>query len=206
MTISFPLPFPTLGYNVSSATYFIRDISTYSENPNTLAQTTYEQDGEGWGLVLNFGPLDTSLFNVRPLLAFLASLNGKVGTFYYGDTYMKNPRGVVGGTPLVNGASQSGLTVATDGWAAGITNVLMAGDFINIGTSLHIVTANASSNGSGQATLDIWPRLRPATAIDNAPIVYTNPKGLYRVTSEIRWTSENGAIYTIDPIEAVEAL
>lgn len=84
-----------------------------------------------------------------------------------------SPNGAGGGTPLVNGASQSGASLATDGWTAGVTNVVRAGDVIRIAglNPLYRVVEDASSNGSGQATLTINPPIPAGSSpADNAAI------------------------------------
>ena len=77
-------------------------------------------------------------------------------------------------TPLVNGASQSGESLITDGWQAS-TAILKAGDIVTIanvnavnpqnrdltgsGVRQFTVTADVSSDGAGNATLPIFPPL-----------------------------------------------
>ena len=82
--------------------------------------------------------------------------------------------GTQGGTPLVNGASQSGASLITDGWSNSITNVLRAGDIFTIAgvysvnaitkqtlarLKQFVVTAAVNSDGSGNATLSISPSI-----------------------------------------------
>jgi hypothetical protein len=83
--------------------------------------------------------------------------------------------GAQGGTPLVNGASQTGATLACDGWSNSITGVLKAGDIFTMAgvyavnpvtkqstgrLQQFVVTADANSNGSGQiAALAISPSI-----------------------------------------------
>lgn len=77
--------------------------------------------------------------------------------------------GAQGGTPLVNGASQVGSNIITNGWTAS-TQVLNAGDIITFAGSFgvnyvtqtpltnlqqFVVTANVTSDGSGNATIPI---------------------------------------------------
>jgi hypothetical protein len=64
---------------------------------------------------------------------------------------------------------------------------------------------DATANGSGQATLEIWPGLRESL-IDNTALVSTNAKGIWRLTSNVReWTLNIGQVYGLG-IAAVEAL
>lgn len=82
--------------------------------------------------------------------------------------------GALGGTPLVNGASQSGSSLVTDGWTAAAAPRLTAGDIFTIAgvfavnpVSLQstgvlkqfVVTAAVSSDGSGNATIPIAPAI-----------------------------------------------
>jgi hypothetical protein len=115
-------------------------------------------------------------------ICFLIKLKGPHGTFLAGDTSAKVPRGVATGTPLVKGASQTGETLITDGWTAGTTGILLAGDYIQLGNYLHKVLVDATSDGSGNATRDIWPPLRSSPG-DNASIVTSNTVGVFRLTS-----------------------
>ena len=80
--------------------------------------------------------------------------------------------GAGGGTPLVNGANQTGASLATDGWP-NTTTVLKAGDIINVGGLNPVVqvTADATTNGSGQVTLSIEPPIPvDSSPADNAAI------------------------------------
>lgn len=82
--------------------------------------------------------------------------------------------GPLGGTPLVNGASQVGASLVSDGWTASAGSRLKKGDTFTIAgvyavnpltkqntTQLRrfVVTADVSSDGSGNATLPIFPAI-----------------------------------------------
>lgn len=75
--------------------------------------------------------------------------------------------------PYVNGGSQTGSSLVTDGWPTSTTNVLWAGDTIQIEGSdtEYTVQSNVSSNGSGQATISISPSLSSSPADDKAVLV-----------------------------------
>lgn len=114
-------------------------------------------------------------------ISFLLKLNGQQGTFLLGDSAAKTARGIATGTPLVNGASQTGQSLVTDGWTAGVTGILKAGDYIQLGQRLYKVLNDANSDGSGNATLDIWPRLRESPA-NNSSIIVSDCLGLFRLS------------------------
>ena len=66
-------------------------------------------------------------------LGFLLSLNGMAGSFLLGDPLGATASGNLGGTPLVNGANQTGASLSIDGCSNNITNWLKAGDYIQLG-------------------------------------------------------------------------
>jgi hypothetical protein len=82
--------------------------------------------------------------------------------------------GPLGGTPLVNGASQTGSTLVTDGWTASAASRLKKGDVFTIANVYavnpqnrqstgqlrqFVVTADVSSDGSGNASIPISPAI-----------------------------------------------
>lgn len=90
--------------------------------------------------------------------------------------------GAQGGTPLVNGASQTGDSLITDGWSDSITGVVKKGDVFTIASvyAVHpvskanlgylqqfVVTADKDSDSSGNATLAISPSIVTSGAFQN---------------------------------------
>jgi len=71
------------------------------------------------------------------------------------------PRGAGGGTPVVDGAGQTGDQLATRGWSASVTGVVRAGDVIALAgsTLVYQVVSDADSDGLGDAVLQISPPL-----------------------------------------------
>lgn len=96
--------------------------------------------------------------------------------------------GALGGTPLVNGANQTGTSLISDGWTASVTNVLRQGDIFTLGTGTasvfgvkpqtaasdgatstgvlqqFVVTDNVNSDASGNATIPISGNITPSGA------------------------------------------
>lgn len=88
--------------------------------------------------------------------------------------------GALGGTPVVNGASQTGSSLVTNGWTASVTGLLNVGDVITIAgvyavnpltrqtTGVlrnFVVTAAVNSDGSGNATIPIYPAITISGAL-----------------------------------------
>ena len=168
-----------------------------TESEFTLDQQVYEWEGERWEFDCVLPLMVRAL--AEQWVAFLLALRGPAGTFLLGPGgYANTPRGIPGGPVLINGPSQLGKTVNIKGMAA-TTGTFLAGDFISFGVSverLYKVIKNATADGSGQATLDIWPRLKEATT-DNDPVTATNPKGVFRLAGAPEWNVNNAKHYGI---------
>jgi hypothetical protein len=195
MTISYPLTIPDT--YVRSVTIRARSVVGLSISPTTLEQQAFAWPGEAWEAAIDFVPLKRE--DAEPLIALLVALNGREGSFLLGDPLGTTPRGVASGAPKVMGAGQSGKVLVTDGWTPSTTGILKAGDWLQLGaggsTHLHKMMADANSDGSGLATLDIWPRLRSAPSDDAALIVH-GAKGIWRLASNEReWQMSVGKRY-----------
>lgn len=87
--------------------------------------------------------------------------------------------------PKVHGGSQTGYDLITRGWVVSDT-VMTAGDWVQLGTGsgskLHRVMVDAISDGSGHATLTLWPRLRSSPA-DGDAVNFINPQGVFALTN-----------------------
>jgi hypothetical protein len=78
---------------------------------------------------------------------------------------------------LVNGAQAVGdNTIAMDGFSVSTSGVLKAGDLIKFANDnkIYMVTADADSNVSGQATVSIEPPLQDAV-VDNESVTVNKP-------------------------------
>jgi len=202
MTITYPIDLPD-SPSPAKVRIYPRSVVSASVSPFTGSQQMYLHQGQVW-------QADITLPNMRradaePWVAAFLQLNGRYGTFRLGDESGRTPRGIATGTPLVKGASQTGQVLLTDGWTISQTGILKQGDYIQIGERLYKVMVDANSDGSGNATLDIWPRLRESPA-DNAAIITSNCTGLFRLTSnEMPWDVSPGIIFSMS-FSAVEAI
>lgn len=156
----------------------LRSAAMAATSPFTGTQQVQDWGGSWWEYEIEFTAMQDA--NGRRLSAFFASMRGHAGTFTFRDPFIRNE--LVAGAPLVNGGSQSGNNLITDGWgAAG----LRAGDFLSLGTGtslrLYQVTADVVPSG-GAATVQIVPALRSSPA-DNAALNVVNPGVLLRLTA-----------------------
>jgi hypothetical protein len=178
-------------------------------SPISGTTQTLEMPGARWRVQMAFDGLDDA--EIRLLKTFLVQCRGMGGRFYYGDPlYLKNgPTGIATGTPLVNGASQTGTSLITDGWTVSQTGIVKAGDYLHFdnasgGRELHMIVADANSDGAGDATLSIEPAIRVAPA-DDAAITISGAMAQMRLSdNDMRWQESAPAFGSI-VIDAVES-
>jgi len=177
------LSFPAL--SPSRADWRLIANSRVFSSPFNRSVQTLELAGAVWAASLDFALLSESQW--RDLAAFVAELRGQAGRFYLAPPHAKNPKGVATGTPLVNGASQTGASLITDGWTASVTGILKRGDFLafdSAGTrELHLVRTTANSDALGNATLAIEPPIRASPA-DNATVIVNSPACVMRLVDD----------------------
>lgn len=102
--------------------------------------------------------------------AYLNGYMGRgVGFDFFDNAFIQtHTAGVFGGTPLINGAAQSGATIVTNGWTAG--SILNAGDTLTFAGVFgvnpttrastgrlygHAVAATATADGAGNMTITL---------------------------------------------------
>lgn len=205
MAISYPLSIPN--NNVNKTKFRAINTAASSRSPFTHAEQVVAHSGQHWEVDVTLPPMDRDAAEVW--IGWLLSLRGKVGTFLLGDIVGATARGSAGGTPLVNGGSQTGGSLVLDGATASQTGWLKAGDYIQLGSgataTLHKVLQDANSDGSGNVTLDLWPYIRSAPA-DNSTVVVSNAVGRFRLASNAQdWDINSAAIFglTFGAVEAI---
>lgn len=206
MAITYPLIFPA-SPGIARLRITPRSVVSMTQSPFTGQQQVYKHQGQWWEAEVTLPAMSRAEAEV--IIAFLLSLDGRYGTFLMGDPIGTAPRGIGTGTPLVNGGSQTGQDLVTDGWTTSQTGIVKAGDWIQIGTGsatkLHKVLVDANSNSSGQATLTLFPKLRSSPS-DNQAIYVNNTKGLWRLASnEMPYDIDEASIYGLT-FACVEAL
>jgi len=204
MTISYPLTIPSAP-GMKRMRHKPQFAVASNQSPWTYQEEFFEHLGQRWVVEVELAAMKR--VEAEQWIAFGLALNGTYGTFLMGDPSGTATQGTSTGTPLVNGAGQlRSKTLVTDGWTPS-TLVLKAGDYIQLGTGstteLHRVLADATSSAGGAVTLDIFPRIRTSLA-DNASIVVSNTKGIWRLSKPLEWDMEN-VMYGIS-FEAVEAI
>ena len=202
MAITYPLTLPTdATAQPVSTTFRIVRVIAKTESAFTGTQQVYQYPGEWWEAEVTLPPMKHAV--AREWVSVLTAMRGCVGQMYLGDWDGRTARGTAStsaGTPLVNGASQTGNSLVIDGATASQTGYLKKGDYIQIGSGLtqrlHMVVEDANTDGSGNATLSIDPALRTSPD-NNAAITVANAKGVFRLEGDFEWSADAISTYGI---------
>ena len=123
------------------------------------------------------------------LMAFIMKQRSSKENFTIIPPELQDARGNVSGTVLVNGVHAVGdTTIAIDG----MTGTLKAGDFVKFAShnKVYMVVADATADGSNEATITIEPPLITALA-DDSVVTYDNVPFTVHLTNDIQ---EFGAV------------
>lgn len=183
MAVTYPIDFPSEiylnGFNITS----VNAVSS-SQSPFDYTTQTFDFGGEIWQVSGSLPPMSRTTSG--PYRAFVTKLKGQLGSFLL-PMPETAPLGVGGGTPIVNGASQDGDELDISGAPTSTAGWLKAGDWLQLGsgatTRLHQVLDDVDTDGSGEATINIYPSLRSSPA-NGASVVINNCKGLFKLDSE----------------------
>lgn len=228
MPISYPLAPPTIaGIGPQDFTMSQLNVVGEGESPFDLSQQLQQWPGQRWEIEANLPPMLTA--QAEKWIAFLGSLKGKWGTFWMGDYLRATPQGLW--TPSASGLSANtsaavGNNVAGSnqifirGAAPNVASFAVAGDYVSYTPQILIihfqsvyltpfrlykVLTDASSDASGDVTLDVWPNLRE-TIVDNRPIISSNAFGTFRLQENtFKWKVDRNKTYAIS-FKAKEAL
>ena len=183
----------TVGF--SSVEFGLENNNQVFESPLSNSIQVSELTGARWYATFNLPPMKKD--NALEYIGFLQRLQGRVHSFFGYDANHRSPSGTIAGsTLLVNGADQTGTSLILDG-GANSTLVLKAGDFFSVNNELKMVTANATTDGSGDVTVNFVPSLRSSPSND-ASITTVNPVCTMKLTGDSTTYSINtSSIYGI---------
>jgi hypothetical protein len=196
---SFPLSLPSSPSNfVTSEWNIIRTVS-HTQSPFTYAQQVAKFTGSVWQTTVTLPPMNRA--DAGAWQSFLMQLNGRFGTFLLGDPDGKTIQGSATTVISVNGDHAIGaFDVVVDGCTASSTE-FKKGDYVQFGSGasskLHMIVADITSDGSGNATLQIEPPLKTALTDDDA-VTYSNTKAVMRMdANDLGWSANKVSLYGI---------
>lgn len=178
-----------------NASFGLEENTETFTSPISNTTQTISRTGARWYMTLNYNPMERS--DANEVLGFLTGLRGQVNSMFAFDPLGTQPTGDMSGSTLVvNGASQTGVTLVCDG-AKASTLILKAGDYFQVGSELKMITSDATSDSSGNVTLNFAPSLRSSPS-DNATIITSNPKCIMKLVDDnTTWNEGTNSFYTI---------
>lgn len=131
--------------------------------------------------------LDNALINLFVTKVSEPALKGYLANLanfeiYLDQNIQAQTVGAYGGTPVVNGATQTGSSIVTNGWTVSVTNLLNTGDMVTFAgvfsvnpqsrastnfLANFVITAPVNSDSGGNATLPISPAIVTTGAYQN---------------------------------------
>ena len=117
-------------------------------------------------------------------MAFIIKQRSQKENFTIIPPEVEDARGNVSGTVLVNGTHAIGdTTIDIDA----MTGTLKAGDFVKFAShnKVYMVVADATADGSNEATITIEPPLRTAL-VDNSVVTYDNVPFTVHLTNDMQ--------------------
>lgn len=148
--------------------------SSTSEFRSDLTNTVQHAQlaGHRWRGVITYANRGGA--DARRLKAFLNGLLGPSTRFRIQPPDAEQ-NGTMNGIGEVTGAAQTGSTLNTTGWAINQSLLFDYGDYFEVNGELKQITAPASSDGSGNATLTFTPPLLTSPA-NAEPIEVDDPR------------------------------
>jgi hypothetical protein len=194
LAVSYPLSTPTtIGFE-SIELRAINAVAT-SQSPFTYKQQIVSHGGQRWEASVNIPPVRRDL--AAEWKAFLTALKGQTGTFLLGDPDYSSPRGDVSSCTLSGSAGDETATVV-------MTGTLKAGDYVQLGSGSAAKLHQVLIDQTGDGNLEIWPSLR--SDYTDETVIFSNPKGVFRLSSNMTsWNINSSSAYGIS-FEAVEDL
>lgn len=180
----------------------------FSSEQKTITSTTdsgkmfsVQVDGQRFKFSASYPPMSRTDF--APVLAFIMKQRSQKETFQIALPDLKNAKGDVSGTVLVNGSHSAGDTTIT---VDGMTGNFKAGDLVKFAHSkVYLIVADVTADGSNEATLTIEPPLREALS-DNSSVTYDGIEFTVRLINDVQQFNvgvDNYYRYEVDFIEAL---
>lgn len=192
--ISYPLNTPTTIGIEQIEIRAVNSVAT-SQSPFTYKQQVVNFGGQRWEASVSIP--STLRDKAAEWAAMLVALKGPTGTFLLGDPDYATPRGTVSSCVVTGNAGDETVSVV-------MTGSLLAGDYIQLGSGSSARLHKVLVNQSGSGNLEIWPALRSNYTSQSA--IFNNPKGLFRLASNVTsWSINNSSAYGIS-FDAIEVI
>lgn len=165
---------------------------TFVSVSHSLKRQARTRETQRWRLDVEFPPMTRE--QAAPILAFAVAQRGQFETFTFVPPPLAQPLGQGGGSPLVNGAGQTGRNIALKSAPANVTGWLKAGDLIKFAghAKVYMVMSDANTDATGNVTLTIEPALETSPA-DGEAVTISN------VPFQVSFVDDNQAVAFAPP-------
>ena len=198
-----PLQMPAVPAAPQTVEWMMNTVAAKSISPFTGQQQIQDWQADWLEATLSYPPMDHK--TAQAWFAFLMKCRGPVATFLFGDPLAADPQGTADGTPLVDGTAQTGFRLHTKGWTPNAVGVLLPGDWLQVGSRMYRAVTQVDANGTGNAVINIYPRLRESPG-DNNDIILHNTQGAFRLKSNVQKVSVSEMRFYGLQLEIVEVL
>lgn len=160
------------------------------KSPLTGATQTAARPGTHWRYVLQWVNLSgTPRAELFGALHQLGGVEHRLLLPIFNQTQL----GTFGGTPLVDGANQTGNSLNVRGATASVTNWIHAGDFFKVGDQLLQCVASADSDSTGDIQISFQPEIRDSFADGDAiTVAAADAVGRFMLTSDPEFQEMGG--------------
>lgn len=197
MAVTYPLT-PPSNVKIVRHRQLPTNVVAVTASAFTLEERVHEHEGKQWRFEVTLPAMKYD-GDAVDWASFLLKCKGRRGTFLWGDPDRRTPRGSASsapGTPVVDGAGQTGEDLNIRGAPALATNYLRAMDYIQLGSGstarLYAVLDDVNTDSSGDATLTVWPKVTADVSPgDGATVTLTNPVGVFRMDEDYGWDSDH---------------
>ncbi len=159
-------------------------------SPLTNATQTVARKGTLWRVDLSFTNLDGA--DRADLQAFLTKLNGQEHRFTLHD-HAYTRRGTGGGSPVIDGASQTGSSINIKAASVSVSHWLLPGDYLSFNNQLFMATADCDTDGTGDVSVPLSPPIRSAPADGAAVDIVAPVSGVFMLATDPSWSNRPGA-------------
>lgn len=161
---------------------FTSEQKTITSTTDSGKMFSTQIDGQRFSFTASYPTMTRETFS--PVLAFIMKQRSQQNTFQVSLPDLKNAKGNVSGTVLVDGAHTAGDTTIT---VDAMTGTLKAGDFVKFAshTKVYMVVADVTADGSNDATLTIEPPLRSNLA-NNEAVTYDGVQFTVRLSNDVQ--------------------
>lgn len=191
------VPFTTLELRNNTPTIVSTSLSGLENR--TQVGTQY------WSFTATFNNISDS--QRRQIMGFLMSKRGNFSPFSIGlPEPFEDSSGNYATSPITISTGAAGATTVVGTGVSNSTLILKAGDFVSFANhnKVYMVTADATSTGSGQVSVNLWPALR--TSVASSTMKHKNVEIYVRCSQDqISFSSDPNLLTTMD-LDFVEVI